>query len=127
MAVIWSPCRVSTISPAACATGACSSLRQTTNAGWVLAQVGTSRNRRGPREAALWRNKGAIARALVLQRHRRHREPRVVCQQRDQAIDIVGFEGAGEARTRARSWAECGAGGTSYNDGASPTVTRWPC
>jgi len=67
------------------------------------------------------------ARALVLQRHRRHREPRVVCQQRDQAIDIVGFEGVGEALDQRTLLGECGAGGTSYNDGASPTVTLWSC
>jgi len=31
-----------------------------------------------------------------LQRHGRHGEPRVAGQQRDEAVDVVGFEGVGE-------------------------------
>jgi hypothetical protein len=36
-------------------------------------------------------------RALVLQRHGRHRKPRVAGQQGDQAVDVVGLVGVGEA------------------------------
>ena len=69
----------------------------TPNAGWVLARVGTSRSGAPRRTARSRRNAPIAIAALVLVGLGRHRQPRVVGEQGDDAVDVAGLDRVGEA------------------------------